>query len=155
MSQQHQNFDTTYTKIFVGGLPSVTRNEGLRIFFEQFGEIVHVNVVYDKATNRSKGYGFVTFKDAESATRACVNRNPIIDGGIANCNLASDGRNQYSPQSEHAPYAPQYNPQLQYNLQNNYSEYSPQYVMQYDPQYYQNYFVVNNTTYQEHQSTNM
>lgn len=32
----------------------------------------------------------VTFKDAESARRACLNPNPIIDERVANCNLASD-----------------------------------------------------------------
>ncbi|CAH2070064.1 unnamed protein product [Thlaspi arvense] len=90
---QPQNLDTTYTKIFVGGLPWVTRSEGLRSFFQQFGEIIHVNVVCDRATKRSKGYGFVTFKDAESATRACVNPSPKIDGRIATCKLASDGQN--------------------------------------------------------------
>lgn len=54
------NIDTTYTKIFVGGLAWRTRNEGLRSFFQQFGEITHVNVVCDSKTGRSKGYGFVS-----------------------------------------------------------------------------------------------
>ncbi|VVB15848.1 unnamed protein product [Arabis nemorensis] len=101
MSQQNenQNSDTTYTKIFVGGLPRVTKDEGLKSSFQQFGEIVHVNVVFDKQTQRSKGYGFVTFKDAESATRACLNPNPIIEGHITNCKLASDGDNVNHNQS--------------------------------------------------------
>lgn len=87
----NQNVDTKYTKIYVGGLPWSTRNEGLRSYFQQFGEIIHVNVVCDRETGRSEGYGFVTFRDAESATRACENPKPIIDGREAKCNLAYIG----------------------------------------------------------------
>ncbi|XP_019097314.1 PREDICTED: LOW QUALITY PROTEIN: UBP1-associated protein 2B [Camelina sativa] len=87
----NQNVDTRYTKIYVGGLPWKTRNEGLRDYFQQFGEIIHVNVVCDRETGRSQGYGFVTFRDAESATRACQNPKPIIDGREAKCNFAYIG----------------------------------------------------------------
>ncbi|CAA7032696.1 unnamed protein product [Microthlaspi erraticum] len=83
------NIDIKYTKIFGGGLAWRTRDEGLRSFFQQFGEIAYVNVVYDSKTGKSKGYGFVTFKDAESATRACMNPKPTIDERVVNCNLAS------------------------------------------------------------------
>lgn len=60
MSQHNQYLDTTFTKIYVGGLPWTTREEGLRSYFEQFGEIIHVNVVCDRAIDRSQGYGFVS-----------------------------------------------------------------------------------------------
>jgi len=60
MSHHHQNFDTTFTKIYVGGLPWTTRKEGLINFFKRFGEIIHVNVVCDRETDRSQGYGFVS-----------------------------------------------------------------------------------------------
>ncbi|CAM8939991.1 unnamed protein product [Rhodiola kirilowii] len=86
--------DTTYTKIFVGGLAWETQNEALRRYFEQFGEILEAVVILDKNTGRSKGYGFVTFGDPESARRACIEPNPVIDGRRANCNLASLGRLQ-------------------------------------------------------------
>jgi len=45
----------------------------------------------DKYTNCSKGYGFVVFNNAASAVAACVNGNPVIDGKVGNCNLASHG----------------------------------------------------------------
>ncbi|KAJ6387626.1 hypothetical protein OIU78_017356 [Salix suchowensis] len=54
--------DTTYTKIFVGGLPWETRSDSLQRYFEQFGEIKEAVVIIDRSTGRSKGYGFVTFK---------------------------------------------------------------------------------------------
>uniref|UniRef100_A0A6V7QW82 RRM domain-containing protein n=1 Tax=Ananas comosus var. bracteatus TaxID=296719 RepID=A0A6V7QW82_ANACO len=84
--------DTTDTKVFVGGLAWETTNESLRAHFDQFGEILEAVVITDRQTGRSKGYGFVTFRDPESARRACVDGNPMIDGRRANCNLASQGR---------------------------------------------------------------
>ncbi|CAA7403465.1 unnamed protein product [Spirodela intermedia] len=113
--------DTTYTKIFVGGLAWETQRETMRRYFDQFGEIQEAVVIRDKTTGRSKGYGFVsfsssssaalmrpvpcqqisffaqvTFKDAESAQRACQDPSPVIDGRRANCNLASLGASTHS-----------------------------------------------------------
>ncbi|KAK2997268.1 hypothetical protein RJ639_025021 [Escallonia herrerae] len=84
--------DTTFTKVFVGGLAWETQSETMRRYFEQFGEILEAVVITDKNTGRSKGYGFVTFRDPESAKRACADPTPVIDGRRANCNLASLGR---------------------------------------------------------------
>lgn len=53
--------DTTYTKVFVGGLAWETKSESLRSYFEQFGDIIEAVVITDKHTGRSKGYGFVSF----------------------------------------------------------------------------------------------
>jgi len=52
--------DTTYTKVFVGGLAWETQSETMRRYFEQFGEILEAVVITDKNTGRSKGYGFVS-----------------------------------------------------------------------------------------------
>ncbi|WOL19941.1 RNA-binding protein 38 isoform X1 [Canna indica] len=89
--------DTTWTKVFVGGLAWETPTEELRRYFEQFGDILEAVIITDKATGRSKGYGFVTFRDPESARRSVVDPNPVIDGRRANCNIASLGRPRTSP----------------------------------------------------------
>ncbi|XP_056844164.1 uncharacterized protein LOC108806374 isoform X2 [Raphanus sativus] len=89
--------DTKLTKIFVGGLAWETQKDTMRRYFEQFGEIVEAVVISDKNTGRSKGYGFVTFKEGEAAMRACQNMNPVIDGRRANCNLAFLGANKPRP----------------------------------------------------------
>ncbi|XP_030440686.1 uncharacterized protein LOC115662716 [Syzygium oleosum] len=86
--------DTTYTKVFIGGLAWETRSGTLRRHFEQFGEILEAVVITDKNSGRSKGYGFVTFRDPDSARRACADPTPVIDGRRTNCNLASLGRPQ-------------------------------------------------------------
>lgn len=84
--------DTTFTKVFVGGLAWETPTEEMRRYFDQFGEILEAVIITDKTTGKSKGYGFVTFREPDSATRAVVDPNPVIDGRKANCNIASFGR---------------------------------------------------------------
>ncbi|RRT44830.1 hypothetical protein GW17_00051674 [Ensete ventricosum] len=84
--------DTTLTKVFVGGLAWETPTEDLRRYFEQFGEILEAVIITDKFTGRSKGYGFVTFREPESARRSVADPNPVIGGRRANCNIAALGR---------------------------------------------------------------
>ncbi|KAL5711252.1 hypothetical protein ACHQM5_021727 [Ranunculus cassubicifolius] len=83
--------DTTLTKVFVGGLAWETQNEVMREYFEKYGDILEAVIISDKITGRSKGYGFVTFKEPESAKKACEDPTPVINGRRANCNLASLG----------------------------------------------------------------
>ncbi|KAF9600056.1 hypothetical protein IFM89_002529 [Coptis chinensis] len=83
--------DTTLTKVFVGGLAWETQNEAMKDYFDKYGEILEAVIISDKITGRSKGYGFVTFKEPESATKACEDPTPVINGRRANCNLASLG----------------------------------------------------------------
>lgn len=52
--------DTTYTKLFVGGLAWETQSQTMGRYFEQFGQIHEAVVITDKNTGRSKGYGFVS-----------------------------------------------------------------------------------------------
>ncbi|KAK9283960.1 hypothetical protein L1049_012218 [Liquidambar formosana] len=83
--------DTTLTKVFVGGLAWETPKEAMREHFEKYGEILEAVIISDKVTGRSKGYGFVTFKEPEAAKKACEDATPVINGRRANCNLASLG----------------------------------------------------------------
>jgi len=53
--------DTTFTKIFVGGLPYHTTDESLGQFFKKFGNIEEAVVINDRQTGKSRGYGFVIF----------------------------------------------------------------------------------------------
>ncbi|XP_047332779.1 probable RNA-binding protein ARP1 [Impatiens glandulifera] len=88
----HDQFgDTTLTKVFVGGLAWETPRELLWDYFQKFGDILEAVIISDKLTGRSKGYGFVTFKEPESAKKACEDATPTINGRRANCNLASLG----------------------------------------------------------------
>ncbi|CAM8978271.1 unnamed protein product [Rhodiola kirilowii] len=68
-SNGHQFGDTTLTKVFVGGLAWETPKDSLKEHFEQYGHILEAVIISDKLTGRSKGYGFVTFKEAEAAAK--------------------------------------------------------------------------------------
>ncbi|NP_001006916.1 RNA-binding protein 38 [Xenopus tropicalis] len=91
--------DTTFTKIFVGGLPYHTTDASLRKYFEVFGDIDEAVVITDRQTGKSRGYGFVTMSDRAAAERACKDPNPIIDGRKANVNLAYLGAKPRNLQS--------------------------------------------------------
>nr|GEV88992.1 probable RNA-binding protein ARP1 isoform X2 [Tanacetum cinerariifolium] len=97
--------DTTMTKVFVGGLAWETPNDALKNHFEKYGDILEAVIINDKTTGRSKGYGFVTFNEPESAKKACEDPAPIINGRRANCNLASLGarRPRSCPPQQNGP----------------------------------------------------
>ncbi|KAJ7979813.1 heterogeneous nuclear ribonucleoprotein 1-like [Quillaja saponaria] len=53
-------------KIFVGGLPPTLTEEEFRQYFEAYGHVTDVVVMYDQNTGRPRGFGFISF-DAEDA----------------------------------------------------------------------------------------
>ncbi|KAK2885865.1 hypothetical protein QQF64_020662 [Cirrhinus molitorella] len=111
--------DTTFTKIFVGGLPYHTTDASLRKYFETFGDIDEAVVITDRQTGKSRGYGFVTMIDKSAAERACKDPNPIIDGRKANVNLAYLGAKPRSPLTGYSTGVQQVHPALiqrQYGL---------------------------------------
>uniref|UniRef100_K4ALX4 RRM domain-containing protein n=1 Tax=Setaria italica TaxID=4555 RepID=K4ALX4_SETIT len=57
-------------KLFVGNLPFSVNSTQLTGFFEQAGSFEMVEVVYDRMTGRSRGFGFVTMSSAEEAGAA-------------------------------------------------------------------------------------
>ena len=57
-------------KVYVGNLPFSFDDEGLKKVFESYGEIEEVSVIKDKFSGRSKGFGFVTFKNDDDAKKA-------------------------------------------------------------------------------------
>ncbi len=58
------------TKLFVGGLPWATTNDDLQALFAQAGNVTSANVIFDKMTGRSRGFGFVEFGSDEEAKNA-------------------------------------------------------------------------------------
>jgi RNA recognition motif-containing protein len=78
------------TKVFVGGLAWATTSEGLRAAFEGCGEIVEANVVSDRETGRSRGFGFVTFVDEAGAKAAIAMDGQSLDGRAMRVNEAEN-----------------------------------------------------------------
>jgi len=57
-------------KLFVGNLPFSTSDADLRALFSQAGEVASANVIMDKFTGRSRGFGFVEMDDMNEAQAA-------------------------------------------------------------------------------------
>ncbi|KAB2034661.1 hypothetical protein ES319_D04G101400v1 [Gossypium barbadense] len=83
--------DPVHRKLFVRGLAWNTTSETLCAAFRMHGEIEEGAVIYDKATGKSRGYGFITYKHMESAHSALRAPSKLIDGRMAVCNLACEG----------------------------------------------------------------
>lgn len=58
------------TKIYVGNLPYETTAEDLRELFAQAGTVESVDVIKDRETGRSKGFGFVQMSSQSEAEKA-------------------------------------------------------------------------------------
>jgi RNA recognition motif-containing protein len=57
-------------KLYVGGLSYNTDEEALKELFGQAGEILSVNIIKDKFTNQSRGFGFVEMATESQAAEA-------------------------------------------------------------------------------------
>ena len=57
-------------KIYVGNLPFQVTDQELDARFQEYGQIKEVTLIRDRYTNECKGFGFITYVDAESAKQA-------------------------------------------------------------------------------------
>ncbi|VEL40311.1 unnamed protein product, partial [Protopolystoma xenopodis] len=63
-----------FRKLFIGGLNPQTTESNLREYYGQWGDIVDAVVMKDKRSSRSKGFGFVTYKEPEMVDAAQAQR---------------------------------------------------------------------------------
>jgi RNA recognition motif-containing protein len=78
-------------KLFVGGLSWNTTNESLRSAFAKYGEVTDAQVITDRDTGRSRGFGFVTLADAEAGEAAISGMNgKDLDGRAVKVSEAMD-----------------------------------------------------------------
>lgn len=62
-------------KLFVGNLSWNLTEADLRKAFEKYGEIEELVILLDRETQRSRGFGFVTFAQDEQADQAIAELN--------------------------------------------------------------------------------
>jgi RNA recognition motif-containing protein len=75
--------------IYIGNLSYDTTDEQLRKAFEGFGEVTSVNVIKDKYTGESRGFGFVEMSDQDAAMAAIAGLNgQELNGRALNVNEA-------------------------------------------------------------------
>ncbi|WCJ24091.1 RNA-binding (RRM/RBD/RNP motifs) family protein [Euphorbia peplus] len=56
-------------KIFVGGLPPNLSDDGFRQYFETYGQVTDVVIMYDQNTQRPRGFGFISFDSEDAVDR--------------------------------------------------------------------------------------
>ena len=77
------------TKLYVGNLAYGTDNDSLESMFSSFGQVSSAQVIMDRDTGRSKGFGFVEFGDSHAAKSAIAKMNgKDIDGRSLTVNEA-------------------------------------------------------------------
>jgi len=81
-------------KVYVGNLPWSVDHAKLTEMFSSYGEIEEAIVISDKHSGRSKGFGFVTFKEDESGKKAISEMN---DKEIEGRNLKVNEAQPFDP----------------------------------------------------------
>ena len=87
-------------KVYVGNLPFSVEDDKLKEIFSSYGEIEEATVIKDKFSGRSKGFGFVTFKEDESAKKAISELN---DKEVEGRNLKVNEAKPMDPDRQRGP----------------------------------------------------
>lgn len=76
-------------KLYVGNLPYSMNDESLAELFAEAGEVKEAKVITDKYSGRSRGFGFVTMADEDTAKKAVDTMNgKEIDGRALVVNIS-------------------------------------------------------------------
>jgi len=80
-------------KLFIGGLSFDTTEDSLADAFSKYGNIAKVDVIRDKETGRSRGFGFVKYDSVDDAKDALEAMNgQSLDGRTIRVDEAGNGR---------------------------------------------------------------
>ncbi|OGT07094.1 MAG: hypothetical protein A2103_02490 [Gammaproteobacteria bacterium GWF2_41_13] len=77
-------------RLYVGNLSYTVTSDDLQALFAQFGQIVSAEVIEDRHSGRSKGFGFVEFEDASQADAALSLNGQEYKGRKLHVSLAKE-----------------------------------------------------------------
>lgn len=105
-------------KIFVGGIDPMVTEKDFDEFFSQFGRIIDCQLMIDKDTGRSRGYGFITYDSPEAVDKVTVNKYLTLKGKAMEVKRAEPrGQHQQNQLQAQRQQSMQYNPYGQYGQQ--------------------------------------
>jgi len=82
-------------KLYVGNLPYTFHDGDLNELFSKFGEIQSAQIIVDRRTNRSKGFGFIEMQNEQEAQSAIDTLNGTdLDGRAITVNEARPPQNR-------------------------------------------------------------
>ncbi len=88
------------TNIFIANLDWSITSEDLEATFSSFGNVTYAHVVYDKATKKSKGFGYIEMDDTDNAIRAIQALNGLeVNGRKIDVKIASPKENRKNKKS--------------------------------------------------------
>jgi RNA recognition motif-containing protein len=67
-------------KLYVGGVAYSTSQQGLQEAFAKFGTVISAQIMMDKMTGRSRGFGFVEMEDADAEAAINGMNGATLDG---------------------------------------------------------------------------
>lgn len=76
-------------KLFVYNLPWTVNAQKLRIYFSKFGKINLANVVFDKNTGLSRGYGFIIYDHQIAYDAAISTSKHFLEGNFVSLQKAN------------------------------------------------------------------
>lgn len=106
--------DDTICNTTIGGLHYDTRDSDFRGYFEKFGKVQSAEVMFNRETHKSRGFGFIIFEQENSVDAVCDVREHVIDTKVVEVKRAIP-RSRFPGQANTSPSATPVNPNSKVN----------------------------------------
>jgi len=98
-----REMDNSSRKLFVGGIPISLTNSEFRQYFETFGSVSDAQIMTERQSGHSRGFGFVTFED-DPVARNVLKNHHVIQGKTVEVKKAQPKKSERPPVHVIHPY---------------------------------------------------